>query len=70
MDEFEIDGIKVVYCKTNSDVSCMNVFFKVGSYSENKSTVGISHFLEHLIMKDKKLSLLSEYGYFYDTKKD
>ena len=30
MEEFKIDGIKVTYCKTNTDVSCMNVFFKVG----------------------------------------
>ena len=67
MEEFKIDGIKVTYCKTNTDVSCMNVFFKVGSFSENKNTVGISHFLEHLIMKDKKLSLLSEYGCDYNA---
>ena len=67
MEEFEVDGIKVVHCKTDSEVSCMNVLFKVGSYSENKNIVGISHFLEHLIMKDKKVSLLSEYGCDYNA---
>lgn len=67
MEDFEVDGIRVIHCKTESDVSCINVFFKVGSYSENENIVGISHFLEHLIMKDKKVSLLSEYGCDYNA---
>lgn len=67
METFVINNIKCIYYYKDSDVSCFNVFFKVGSYTENEKTVGISHFLEHLIMRNNKLKVLSDYGCDYNA---
>ncbi len=50
------NGLKVLLIPNNKFESvAVGIFVKVGSRYENKKNNGISHFLEHMLFKDKKL---------------
>jgi len=54
--QFILDnGVKTVYIsKRDLNISCINVLFKVGAKNESKEHLGISHVLEHMLLKGTK----------------
>jgi predicted Zn-dependent peptidase len=50
------NGMKIIYLpKTDSNISCLSTFIKVGSVNETGNLRGASHFLEHILFKGTKL---------------
>lgn len=80
------NGLKVLMIPNNKfDSTAVGIFVKVGSRYETPKNNGISHFLEHMLFKDKKLvekldclgakynaetSYESTHYYIYGSKKD
>ena len=80
------NGLKVLMIPNNKfDSTAVGIFVKVGSRYETPKNNGISHFLEHMLFKDKKLvekldclgakynaetSYENTHYYIYGSKKD
>jgi len=80
------NGLRILMIPNNKfESTAVGIFVKVGSRYENKSNNGISHFLEHMLFKDKKLverldclgakynaetSYENTHYYIYGSKKD
>ncbi len=55
MKKFKLkNGITVIFEKNNSKSAAVEVMFKFGSNFESKKTLGLAHFLEHMLFEGTK----------------
>jgi predicted Zn-dependent peptidase len=48
------NGLRLIYLQTNGEVSHLGLFVGAGTKHENRSEMGIAHFLEHCVFKGTK----------------
>lgn len=57
-----LNDMKIMYSQVEGQLSSINFMFKCGSITEKKGMIGMSHFLEHLILTDSRLKKLIDNG--------